>query len=116
MILVRAPLRSVLAAMAISFVFGLTVPALAQKQLDWVNPSADAVTEQRLLQEFGWVQGRISIPDKRESVLIHPAGCDWRQFHEVWLRWIGAIVVILGIVLLLTAFYLWRGTVRVESG
>jgi formate dehydrogenase subunit gamma len=115
MITVLAPVRSVLGAMAISFLFGLTVPALAQKQPDSVNPSADAVTEQRLLQEFGRVQGRISIPDKRESVLIHPAGRDWRQFHEVWLRWIGAIVI-LGIVLLLTAFYLWRGTVRLESG
>src|SRR5262249_13457697 len=60
-------------------------------------------------------QGDISIPDEKESVLIQPAGRDWREFHEVTLRWIGA-VAILGMLALLIAFYLWRGSVRLEHG
>src|SRR5258706_2385659 len=115
MIIVFAPLRAALCAVTVSLVFAVATPGLAQKQPNLVDPSAQVPTEQRLLQESGKVQGEISIPDKRESVLTHPAGREWRLFHEVWLRWIGAIVI-LGTVLLLTAFYLWRGTVRLESG
>jgi formate dehydrogenase subunit gamma len=77
------------------------------------NPSA--VTEDRLLQEFKKVEGRGSIPDVKSYVIEQPAGRDWQHFHEVTLRWIGAIVI-LGVILLLIAFYLWRGTVRIDSG
>jgi len=48
-------------------------------------------------------------------VLIQPAGREWRFFHEVVLRWIGAIAVI-GMVALLAVFYLLRGTIRIAAG
>jgi formate dehydrogenase subunit gamma len=95
------------------------LPASAQRNPDGsVNPTASAVKEQQLLnalQSGGSISGRVSIPDQKSANLIHPAGRDWRQFHEVTLRWIGAIAV-LGMLIILVAFYLIRGQVKLESG
>lgn len=100
--------------LAVLFVLGVFSPAGAQ-QPSMVNPSADAVKEQQLLQELNRVQGRITIPDSKEGVLIQPAGREWRYFHEVVLRWIGVIAMI-GMLVLLAVFYLIRGTVKLASG
>ncbi|MGO4713361.1 formate dehydrogenase subunit gamma [Bradyrhizobium sp. 2TAF24] len=80
-----------------------------------VNPTASAVREQQLLQQRDRIEGRISIPDQRASVLEQPAGRQWREFRNVTLRWIGG-VAILGMLAVLVAFYLSRGMVRLESG
>ena len=80
-----------------------------------VNPTASAVHEQQLLQQLGQIDGRVTIPAQRAGVLIQPAGREWRQFHEVTLRIIGA-VAILGMLAALVIFYLWRGMVRLEAG
>jgi formate dehydrogenase subunit gamma len=85
-------------------------PASAQQ----VNPTASSVTERQLLQEMDRIQGRVSIPDQRSSVLMQPAGRDWREFRNVTLRWIGG-VAILGMIALLVIFYLTRGMVHLES-
>lgn len=85
-------------------------PASAQQ----INPTASSVTERQLLQEMDRIQGRVSIPDQRSSVLMQPAGRDWREFRNVTLRWIGG-VAILGMIALLVIFYLTRGMVRLES-
>ena len=61
------------------------------------------------------IQGRVSIPDQRSSVLMQPAGREWREFRNVALRWIGG-VAILGMLAVLVIFYLTRGMVRLESG
>ena len=106
--------RDLLCALALLVAVALALPAHAQ-QPDPVNPTADAVSEQQLLQELQQVQGRITIPDAKAGVLIQPEGRDWRQFHQVTLRWIGAIAI-LGFLLLLVVFYLWRGMVRIEGG
>jgi len=103
-----------LGAAVVAWMLIVAAPAGAQ-QPSTVNPNADAVKEQQLLQELNRVQGRISIPDTKEGVLIQPAGRDWRHFHEVTLRWIGAIVII-GMLVLLAAFYLIRGAVKIASG
>lgn len=97
---------------AILWLTAICAPASAQPPLD---NDRNAVKEQQLLQQFKEIRGRVTIPDRRESVLEHPTGRDWRHFHEVTLRWFGS-VVILGTVLLLLVFYLWRGTVRLETG
>ena len=89
-------------------------PAAAQ-QPNSVNPTASSVTEQQLLQQFKTIQGRGSIPDVKSYTIEQPAGRDWRQFHEVTLRWIGA-VAILGVLGVLVVFYLSRGMVRLHSG
>ncbi|MBV8169785.1 MAG: formate dehydrogenase subunit gamma [Alphaproteobacteria bacterium] len=89
-------------------------PASAQ-QPSSVNPTASSVKEQQLLQQLQRVEGRITIPDQRERVLIQPAGQEWRNFHTVVLPWIGA-VAILGMLAVLVIFYLSRGMVRIEGG
>jgi formate dehydrogenase subunit gamma len=48
-------------------------------------------------------------------VLEQPEGRNWRQFHQVTLRWIGA-AAILGMLAVLLLFYLIRGMVRIEGG
>lgn len=103
-------------AAALAFLFMLTAvsPSIAQ-QPTLVNPTASSVNEQQLLQELNRVEGRISIPDAKEGVLIQPAGQSWRFFHEVVLRWIGAIALI-GMFALLAIFYLVRGRVMIAGG
>jgi formate dehydrogenase subunit gamma len=97
----------------------IAVPAMAQQPTS-VNPRASSVTEDQLLRALGSgggnaIEGRVSIPDAKSGTLIQPGGRDWRQFHEVTLRWIGAIVI-LGMLALLVVFYLIRGMVRIERG
>ena len=86
-------------------------PSLAQQ----INPTASSVNERQLLQEMDRIQGRVSIPDQRSSVLMQPAGREWREFRIVALRWIGGVAM-LGMLAVLVIFYLARGMVRLESG
>ena len=109
-----ARLGAMFGVAAVLFVLASASPVRAQ-QPSSVNPTASAVQEQKLLQEFKRVQGRITIPAEQESVLIQPAGRNWRHFHQVTLRWIGGIVMI-GMLVLLAVFYLIRGTVRIQEG
>jgi len=111
--------RFIIGAWVVLLALAIALPASAQRNPDGsVNPTASAVKEQQLLnalQSGGSISGRVSIPDQKSANLIHPAGRDWRQFHEVTLRWIGAIAV-LGMLIILVAFYLIRGQVKLESG
>ena len=108
--------RFIIGAWVVLLALAIALPASAQ-QPSSVNPSASAVKEQQLLNALqgGSISGRVSIPDQKSANLIQPAGRDWRQFHEVTLRWIGAIAV-LGMLIILVAFYLIRGQVKLESG
>jgi formate dehydrogenase subunit gamma len=105
---------AVVLTLAMALMVTLAGPVAAQ-QPSAVNPTASAVQEQQLLDRLQAVQGRITIPDEKAATLIQPAGRDWRAFHEVTLKWVGA-VSILGMLLLLVAFYLTRGMVRIEGG
>ena len=109
-----ARLRIVVGALALLALAGSFSPVAAQ-QPNSVDPTKSAVSEEQLLQQFKTIQGRGSIPDTKSYTLEQPAGRDWRHFHEVTLRWIGA-VAILGILAVLVIFYLSRGMVRIESG
>src|SRR5262249_1091058 len=75
----------------------------------------NAVSEEQLLQRLKPIQGLGTIPDTKSYTLEQPAGRDWRQFHEVTLRWVGGIAI-LGMLALLIIFDLTRGMVRIESG
>lgn len=108
-----AQIRLIAGALALALLVAVATPVSAQ-----VNPTASAVKEQQLLnalQGGGMISGRVTIPDKKSANLIQPAGRDWRQFHEVTLRWVGGIAV-LGVLALLVLFYLSRGMVKVEGG
>ena len=96
---------------ALVLLVSVAAPSVAQQ----VNPTASSVREQQLLQEMDRIEGRVSIPDQRSSVLMQPAGREWREFRNVALRWIGG-VAILGMLAVLIIFYLSRGMVRLESG
>src|SRR5688572_7309551 len=88
--------------------------AIAQ-QPTTVNPEASSVKEDQLLRELNRISGRCTVPDQKACTIEQPAGRDWRYFNEVTLLWIGGIVI-LGILAVLVAFYLWRGMVRIQSG
>jgi formate dehydrogenase subunit gamma len=109
-----ARLRAMAGALALAAAVAMVAaPVKAQ-----VNPTADAVKEQQLLnalKDGGAIQGQVSIPDKKAANLIHPAGREWREFHTVWLKWIGGIAI-LGMIALLIIFYMWRGTIRIDGG
>ena len=117
MAMMRMPLRFVIATLALGMVMAFTAPAMAQqpKQPTEVNPTAQSVKERELLKELNKIQGRSSLPDARTRVLEQPAGRDWRQFHQVTLRWVAAIAI-LGMLAVLLLFYLIRGMVRIENG
>ena len=108
-------LRLSIAALLFCLGAAFLTPANAQQQPTQVNPTAQSVKERELLKELQKIQGRSSLPDARARVLEQPAGRDWRQFHQVTLRWIAA-VAILGMLSVLIVFYLIRGMVRIEHG
>ncbi len=109
-----AHMRLIAGAVALAFMVALSAPVSAQ-QPSSVNPTADAVKEQQLLQQLKMIQGRGTIPDVKSYVLEHPVGRDWQEFHNVTLRWIGGIAI-LGMLAILLIFYLSRGMVKLESG
>ena len=106
--------RFIAGALALAFVLAFaaaaTRPAAAQ-----TDPNAAAVSEQQLLNQLKVIQGRGTIPDTKSYVLEHPAGRDWREFHTVWLKWIGGLSI-LGMIALLAIFYMWRGTIHIAGG
>ncbi len=109
-----AELRTVVGALMLMALAAFSSPAAAQRPSS-VNPTASAVSEEQLLQKFKTIQGLGSIPDTKSYTLEQPAGRDWRHFHEVTLRWVGA-VAILGSAAVLVIFYLSRGMVRIDGG
>jgi formate dehydrogenase subunit gamma len=106
--------RFVLGAFAVLVLIAIAVPVHAQQDAR-VDPDASVVNEQTLLQQFRRIEGQIDQPNPRERVLIQPDGRVWDYFHEVTLRWIGAIVI-LGTLAGLAAAYLILGRIRISAG
>jgi formate dehydrogenase subunit gamma len=111
--MVRAHIRLVIVAIGL-LILAAAAPVAAQ-QPGSVDPNADAVKEQQLLQQFKRIQGLGSIPDTKSYVIEQPQGRDWRQYHEVTLPLIGTIAM-LGMIVLLAIFFLVRGMVHIRSG
>jgi|RhiMethySRZTD1v2_1073278.scaffolds.fasta_scaffold211335_3 formate dehydrogenase subunit gamma len=109
-------IRFVVGALALVFLLNLGAGASAQQRNpdNSVNPTASSVNEQQLLQEMRRIQGRGTLPDVKSNVIEQP-GRDWRYFHQVTLKWIGAISI-LGLAALILVFYLVRGMVRIKAG
>lgn len=104
------------AIVAFMLAFGLLfVPASAQEAATGTDPTAAAVSEQQLLDEFGKIQGRITIPDQKAATLQQPQGRDYQSFQRTTLPWASAIVI-LGMLLVLALFFFIRGRVRIEAG
>ena len=107
-------IRFVVGALALFFVVALAQPGSAQ-QPSSVNPTASSVKEVQLFRELYRISGRCTLPDQKACVVEQPAGRDWRHFHEVTLKWIGAIAI-LGFLAAILLFYLIRGMVRIKAG
>src|SRR5262245_36706711 len=112
-----ARLRFIVGTLALLVIVTVTAPAGAQQRNpdNSVNPTASAVNEDQLLQQLRIISGRGTIPDAKSYNLEQPAGRDWREFHNVTLRWIGGIAI-LGMFAALVLFYLTRGMVRIKAG
>jgi formate dehydrogenase subunit gamma len=110
-VVTAAILAAVLLAVAVA------MPSVAQQRNPdgSPDPTASVVDEQTLLRQFPRIEGRLDIPEARESVLIQPAGRIWDYFHEVILHWFGAIVII-GMIAVLTIAYLIMGPIRMSAG
>ncbi len=85
--------RLILGVLAVLGVAMLAIPARAQ-QGQLIDPDASAVSQQMLLKESPRIQGHTVLLDQKAAVLEQPAGRTWRYFHEVLLRWIGAIAIL----------------------
>src|SRR3981081_4561765 len=98
-----ARIRVVMIALAL-LAIAATCPTFAQKlgPDGAPNPTASVTPERALLKQVPRVEGRIDIPDTKAGVLIQPAGRTWDYFHQVLLRWSGAIVI-LGMIAVLGA-------------
>lgn len=112
----RAHLRFLVTALLLAVAVGFAQPGAAQQ----VNPTADSVREKQFLDVLkgnpsAELQGRISIPDTKAATLERPAGREWRAFHQNTMTKIGAVAV-LGMLIVLIAFYLIRGRIRIEGG
>jgi formate dehydrogenase subunit gamma len=107
--------RFVFAAAMVGCLVAFAAPALAQQAGAPIDPQADVVDQQTLLREFPRIQGEINQLDPRARVLIQPAGRTWEYFHQVVLRWIGAIAII-GTVAALAAAYFLLGRMRIAAG
>jgi len=101
---------------ALSLVLGLALMApSAQAQ---VNPTQQSVNEGALLEALGSggnVAGRITIPDQNAGYLIKPENKIWAALQGDTLHQI-SIWAVIGMVVLLTLFYVIRGKIRVDGG
>jgi formate dehydrogenase subunit gamma len=107
--------RFVFAAAMVGCLVAFAAPALAQQAGAPIDPQADVVNEQTLLREFPRIQGEINQLDPRARLLIQPAGRTWDYFHQVVLRWIGAIAII-GTLAALAVAYFMLGRLRIAAG
>ncbi|MCC1481655.1 formate dehydrogenase subunit gamma [Roseibaca sp. Y0-43] len=102
------------AALSLAFAVAVMAPQ-AQAQ---VNPTAESVSEEALFQALGTegvVSGRVSIPDQSAGNLIKPVNKDWAALHGNTVVTLSVIAVV-GMLALLTLFYVVRGRIRVDSG
>jgi formate dehydrogenase subunit gamma len=106
--------RLILGVLVVLAVAMLAIPALAQ-QGQLIDPDASAVSQQQLLKESPRIQGHTVLLDQKAGVLEQPAGRTWRYFHEVPLRWIGAIAI-LGTIAALGLAYALIGRLRLPAG
>ena len=104
-------IRLIAGALALVCMIMIVAPAGAQQ----INPTAESVKEEQLLNELTRLTGECSIPDQKACTLEQPRGRDWRYFYQVIVRWVGALAI-LGMIAGIVGFYLFRGTVRLAHG
>jgi formate dehydrogenase subunit gamma len=118
--------RAGFAALALTLL-ALALPAAAQVSGQQPQPQQQINTRERplygltnpsdaqLLRELQGAQGNVTIPDQRAAVLIQPQGRNWRATMEGTVRTLGTWLI-LGMVAILIAFFLLRGSIKIENG
>ncbi len=100
---------------------GLTLMAtlaLPQGASAQVNPTQASVTERDLFQALGRgeaVAGRVSIPNEAAGTLIRPDNRGWAEALTGWVHGV-TIWLFVGMLVVLVAFYVIRGRIRIDSG
>ena len=89
-------------------------PAQNPSSPSGANPTEMSVNEERLLQELGKLQGRVTLPYQHAGVLQQPQGRSYQMFHEAWLPWIAGILI-LATIAALAAFFFYRGRIRMKK-
>jgi formate dehydrogenase subunit gamma len=114
------------AALALTLI-ALALPAAAQVPAQQPQAQEQINTRERplygltnpsdaqLLRELQGAQGNVTIPDRRAGVLIQPQGRTWRATMEGTVRTLGTWLI-LGMLAILIAFFLLRGSVKIENG
>lgn len=102
--------------LAIGLILSLALAApMSQAQ---VNPTEQSVTEDALFDALGsgdYVAGRISIPDQNAGFLIKPENKSWAALQGDTLHQL-SIWSVVGMIALLSLFYVFRGKIRIDSG
>ena len=104
---------SLLAVVALGAMLA-TGPSVAQQ----VNPTAKSVTEEQLLgalKDGDMVAGRASIPDPKAPGLIKPGNKGWADTHTGLVKSL-SVWLLVGILVVLAAFYAIRGKIRIDAG
>ncbi|HEX9463523.1 MAG TPA: formate dehydrogenase subunit gamma [Alphaproteobacteria bacterium] len=87
-------------------------PAQAQAQSQAQQSANDAALMEQLK---GKLTGRVSIPDEKSATLVQPQGREWREVLEGPVKSAGGWLLV-AVIVVLAAFFAWRGRVRVEGG
>lgn len=109
---ILAPAAALLAAIALTFA---ELPEASAQQ---INPTASSVQEDALLdalQSGEALSGRVTIPDERAANLIKPGNKGWASLSQGSIQTL-QVVLFLGTLVLLAAFFMFRGRIRIEGG
>lgn len=118
--------RAGLAALALVLV-ALALPAAAQAPAQQPQAQQQINTRERpmygltnandaeLLRALQGARGNVTIPDQKAGVLIQPEGRNWRATMESTVHRLGSWLI-LGMLAVLIAFFLLRGTIKLEHG
>jgi len=112
---VQTLLKRAATLFAVVALITFAAPELSAQQ---VNPTESAVQEEQLmraLQSGEAVSGRITIPDARAGDLIKPDNKGWADTHGGTVKTVN-VAAIIGMLVLLIGFYMYRGRIRIDSG
>ncbi len=111
----RTFLSRLAAALAMLALTALVLPMAAEAQ---VNPRESSVNEDAMFEALGaggTVSGRVTIPDQASGNLIVPDNKGWAALQGQTLHTL-SIVAVVGMVVLLALFYMFRGKIRIDGG
>jgi formate dehydrogenase subunit gamma len=114
----RTGLVFVLALLAIGAAPSVYAQAPSQQPVNTRERPMVGLTESNdadLLRALRGAQGNVTIPDRKAGTLIQPQGRSWRATMESTVLKLGTWLIV-GMLALLIAFFLLRGSIKIEHG